>query len=159
MLQPNLKTRASEAQSRSGRPRFAKTVSKTVVPLFCLGALLACGLPALADSHTYTYGSAHHTAQPSFKKLVSPTTHTGGYGKNGLPTSTPRSVGPGVKRAGSSQDRELDRMMREDVSLSGKTTRDRNTSATTYKPLSSQVSGQGSGINFTSHSNRSTKKH
>ncbi len=149
MLLPNLKTRASETESSNGSPRSARTLRTQL----CLAAMLICALPGLAASNTYT--SAHHSSPSNFGKLLSPTTHTGGYSKSGLPRSTSRSTGPVAKPMRSGQDRALDQMMKQDVSIVGKANRDRSSTAKSYKPLSSERSGQGSGINFSGRSNQS----
>jgi hypothetical protein len=154
MLLPNLKTRATETQSREGSPRLARTLR----PLLCLAAMLTCALPGLANSNTY--GSTHRSSQSSFGKLLSPTTHTGSNSKNGLPRSTPRSAGPVARPMRSGQDRTLDQMMKQDVSLMGKASRDHGSSSTakSYKPLSTEGSGQGSGINFSARSSQAKRR-
>jgi hypothetical protein len=153
MLLSNLKTRATEteaskAPASDGSPRFARTLR----PLLCLAAMLICALPSLANSATY--GPTHHSSPSSFGKLLSPTTHTGSYSKSGLPRSTPRSAGPAARPVRSGQERQLDLMMKQDASLAGKANRDRSSTAKSYKPLSIEGSGQGSGINFSGRSNQ-----
>jgi len=160
MLLPILKTSA-ETQSRAGSPRIVRTIH----PLLCLAAMLACALPGLAASNTS--GSTHRSSPSSFGKLLSPTTtHTGSYSKSGLPRSTPKSAGPVAKPVRSGQERQLDQMMKQDVSLMGKASLDRGSSsggssAKSYKPLASQGSAQGSGINFSARSSQSghAKRH
>lgn len=148
MLLPILKTRATGTQASDGRPRFARTLR----PLLCLAAVLTCALPSLANSATY--GSTHHSSPSSFGTLLSSTSHTGSYSKSGLPRSTPRS-GAVARPRRSGQDRTLDRMMKQDVSIMGKASRDRSSStAKSYKPLSTEGSAQGSGINFSGRSNQ-----
>jgi len=121
--------------------------------------MLACALPGLAASNAN--GATHRSSQSSFGKLLSPTTHTGSYSKNGLPRSTPKSAGPVAKPVRSGQERQLDQMMKQDVSLMGKASRDHSSAAKSYKPLSSEGSGQGSGINFSARSSQSgrAKRH
>lgn len=158
MLLPNLKTSASETQAsmteaRDGNPRFARTIR----PLLCLAAMLTCALPGLAASNGN--GATHRSSPSSFGKLLSPTSRTGSSSKSGLPRSTPKSTGPVAKPVRSGQERQLDQMMKQDVSLMGKASRDHSSTgssgAKSYKPLASAGSGQGSGINFAARSSQS----
>jgi len=153
MLLPNLVTKASESQSRDASPRFARALR----PLLCLAAMLTCALPGLANSSSN--GSTHRSSPSSFGKLLSPTSHNGSYSKSGLPRSTPRSAGAVAKPVRSGHQRELDQMMKQDVSIVGKASRDRGSNSTvkSYKPLSSEGSRQGSGINFSARSSQARK--
>ncbi len=117
-------------------------LARTLRPLVCFAGVLACALPGLASPNSS--GSVRHSSQSGF---------THGYSKNGLPCSTPRATVP-AKPLKSGQERELDQMMRQDVSLLGKSSHDRSRSASSYKPLPSE-SKQGSGINFSGRSNSS----